>query len=62
MKNCIYHIILMIVLLFPATIQAQDNASFRQIYSQAESEYQIGRLDQAKVLLNLSKAETLMVA
>ena len=51
MKNCIYHIILLIVLLLPATTLAQDNASFRQIYSQAESEYQIGRLDQAKDLL-----------
>lgn len=51
MKNRVHHIILLIVLLFPATILAQDNTSFRQIYSQAESEYQIGRLDQAKDLL-----------
>ena len=47
------HLIIYIVfaLLAPLTLQAQDNTSLREVYSQAESEYKIGRLEQAIDLL-----------
>ena len=52
MKKSLYLIIyIMVVLSGPLNIYAQDNSTLRQIYSQAESDYQIGRLDQALGLL-----------
>lgn len=49
----LFHLIIIyiIVWLVPANIQAQDSGSLRLIYAQAESAYQIGRLDQALELL-----------
>ena len=52
MKKSLYLIIyIMVVLSGSLNIYAQDNSTLRQIYSQAESDYQIGRLDQALGLL-----------
>ena len=52
MKKRVYLIIcLVIVFLVPTSGQAQDNNSLRQVYTQAESDYQIGRLNQAIDLL-----------
>ena len=52
MKKRVYLIIcLVIVFLVPTSGQAQDNNSLRQGYTQAESDYQIGRLNQAIDLL-----------
>ncbi|MBP5426016.1 MAG: TonB-dependent receptor [Prevotella sp.] len=48
MKRSIYLIIYLItVILVPANVQAQENSSLRQVFTQAESDYRIGRLDQA---------------
>ena len=49
----LFHLIIIyiIVWLVPANTQAQDSGSLRQVYTQAESAYQIGRLDQALDLL-----------
>ena len=46
------------MLLVPRTVSAQDDENrLRQIYIQAEEEYQVGRLDQALKLLqeNISR-------
>ena len=48
MKRRLYLIILAMAMLFP--VQAQE-VSIRQIYDQAESDYQIGRIEQAMDLL-----------
>ena len=44
-----FHIILyiLVVLLMPLHVEAQDNNTLRQIYMQAEEAYQVGRLEQA---------------
>ena len=48
MKNRLYLVIYIIVaILAPHHTKAQDNNEFRQIYLQAEEEYQVGRLEQA---------------
>ena len=48
MKRSLYLIIYLItVILVPASVQAQENSSLRQVFTQAESDYRIGRLDQA---------------
>lgn len=48
-----FHIILyiLVVLLMPLHVEAQDNNTLRQIYMQAEEAYQVGRLEQALELL-----------
>ncbi|MBR0049408.1 MAG: TonB-dependent receptor [Prevotella sp.] len=52
MKKSLYLIIyIMVVHLGSLNINAQDNSTLRQIYSQAESDYQLGRLEQAIDLL-----------
>ena len=52
MKNRLYLVIYIIVaILAPHHTKAQDNNEFRQIYLQAEEEYQVGRLEQALDLL-----------
>ena len=52
MKKSLYLIIYIVtVFLVPTSTQAQDNNSLRQVYAQAESDYQIGRLTQAIELL-----------
>lgn len=52
MKNRLYIIIyILVALLMPQHIEAQDNNALRQIYLQAEEEYQVGRLEQALQLL-----------
>lgn len=52
MKRTIYIIIyVLIVLLVPSNLQAQGNNFLRQVYTQAEDYYQIGRLNQAIDLL-----------
>ena len=48
MKNRLYIIIyILVALLMPQHIEAQDNNALRQIYLQAEEEYQVGRVEQA---------------
>ena len=44
-------LIIMTVLLLPMDIQAQDNGTSRDIYTQAENDYKIGRFDAALDLL-----------
>lgn len=51
MKKSIFLIYIVIVFLVPSSTRAQDNNSLRQVYTQAESDYQIGRLNQAINLL-----------
>lgn len=52
MKKRLYLIIyIAAVLLVPLGTHAQDTSILRQIYSQAENDYQLGRLDQALDLL-----------
>lgn len=52
MKRLQYLIlIIMTVLLLPMNIQAQDSGASRDIYTQAENEYKIGRFDSALDLL-----------
>ena len=52
MKNILYLLIYTLVaILIPQHTEAQDNNKFRQIYLQAEEEYQVGRLEQALKLL-----------
>ena len=48
MKKRIYLIIYMVAILLQVHAQ---NESMRQVYDQAESEYQIGHIEQAKELL-----------
>lgn len=57
MRRYLHHILFTVCLSAVAlSARAQDNTTPRQIYAQAESDYQIGRLNQAKDLLteNLS--------
>ena len=52
MKKRLYLIIyILVALLSPQHVEAQDNNESRQIYLQAEEEYQVGRLEQALKLL-----------
>ena len=60
MKRRLYIIIsILVVLLMPQHLEAQDNNTLRQVYTQAEEEYQVGRLEQALELLqsNISHFE-----
>ena len=45
-----FHLIAIIICLLPLSAQAQES-SVRQIYNQAESEYDLGRIEQAISLL-----------
>ena len=48
MKKSLHHIIFIVfTLLVPLNIQGQDNSTLREIYTQAESDYQLGKLEQA---------------
>ena len=48
MKRRLHLIIyMMLALLVPQTVQGQDNSTLREIYTQAENDYQLGRLEQA---------------
>jgi iron complex outermembrane receptor protein len=52
MKKRLYLVIyILAALLSPQHVEAQDNNESRQIYLQAEEEYQVGRLEQALKLL-----------
>ena len=52
MKKRLYLVIyILVALLSPQHVEAQDNNESRQIYLQAEEEYQVGRLEQALKLL-----------
>ena len=52
MKKRLYLVIyILVALLTPQHVEAQDNNESRQIYLQAEEEYQVGRLEQALKLL-----------
>ena len=52
MKRLQYLIIfIMTALLLPMNIQAQDSGASRDIYTQAENDYKIGRFDSALDLL-----------
>ena len=52
MKRLQYLITFIIAVLFvPMNIQAQDNGASRDIYTQAENDYKIGRFDTALDLL-----------
>ena len=52
MKKRLYLVIyILVALLTPQHVEAQDNNESRQIYLQAEEEYQVGRLEQALNLL-----------
>ncbi len=52
MKKRLYLVIyILVALLTPLHVEAQDNNESRQIYLQAEEEYQVGRLEQALKLL-----------
>lgn len=51
MRQYLLIIIIILGLQAPLSIQAQDSGSYRQVYDQAEKEYQIGRLEQATLLL-----------
>ena len=54
MRKSIY--ILLIMILYAGIVHAQDDSKMREIYSQAENDYQIGRIEQARdaLLENLS--------
>ena len=54
MRKSIY--ILLIMILCAGIVHAQDDSKMRDIYSQAENDYQIGRIEQARdaLLENLS--------
>ena len=53
MRKSIY---LFLFILCACVANAQDDSKMRQLYAQAESDYQIGRIDQARdaLLQNLS--------
>lgn len=52
MRRSIYLIIYLItVILVPANVLAQENSTLRQVYTQAQNDYRIGRLNQAIELL-----------
>ena len=53
MKRRLHLIIyIMLILLVPQNLQGQDNSTLREIYTQAESDYQLGRFEQALSSLN----------
>ena len=59
MKNIIYLLIyILVAILIPQHTEAQDNNKFRQIYLQAEEEYQVGRLEQALKLLQTNMEQS----
>lgn len=57
MRKHLHLIIYIGLLFFSAAVHAQSNSELRRIFSQAESDYQIGRLDQALELLQEHTSE-----
>ena len=51
MRKYLLIIVTTLCIYAPLSSMAQDRSSYRQVYDQAEKEYQIGRLDQATKLL-----------